>query len=212
MVFKRRDKRKTLRIISETIYPPGGWGRAVNYVYHRLRRLPDPPHRIARGIAAGIFVTCTPLFGFHIFAAAFLAWLIRGNIIASLLGTLFGNPITFPFIAAGCYSTGVWLLDRDDQQHLHGLPHRFAEASKELWHNIQSAFGPKIAHWDTLAAFYDTVFLPYLLGGTLIGLLAAFASYMAAHPIIDTYQRRRARLLQQRLQARLKADSRILAE
>ncbi|MEM8555187.1 MAG: DUF2062 domain-containing protein, partial [Pseudomonadota bacterium] len=79
MVFKRRDRRGFGRVVLDAVYPPGGWARAFNYVYHRLRRLPDPPHRIARGIAAGIFVTCSPFFGVHIFLAAILAWFVRGN-------------------------------------------------------------------------------------------------------------------------------------
>ena len=65
MVFKRRNPRTWLRTVAEVFYPRGGWRRAVSYVIHRLRRLPDPPHKIARGVAAGVFVCFTPFFGFH---------------------------------------------------------------------------------------------------------------------------------------------------
>ena len=99
-MFKRRETRSWLRAIAEFFYPRGGWRRAASYVGHRLRRLPDPPHRIARGIAAGVFVCFTPFFGLHFFMAAILAFLMQGNIVAALLATFFGNPLTFPFIAA----------------------------------------------------------------------------------------------------------------
>ena len=73
MVFKRRDKRTWWQAISDFVWPKGGWARAFHYVKHRLRRLPDPPHRIARGIFAGIFVTF-----FTVFRAALFAGRDRG--------------------------------------------------------------------------------------------------------------------------------------
>ena len=72
-MFKRRTPKSYLRMLADWVYPKGGWGRAISYVLHRLRRLPDPPHRIARGVAAGVFVCYTPFFGLHFFLAAFLA-------------------------------------------------------------------------------------------------------------------------------------------
>ncbi|MFV0473483.1 MAG: DUF2062 domain-containing protein, partial [Pikeienuella sp.] len=73
MVFKRRDRRSWLRIVGESFWPRGGWGRAALYVQHRIRRLPDKPQRIARGISCGVFVSFTPLYGLHFIAAFFVA-------------------------------------------------------------------------------------------------------------------------------------------
>ncbi|WP_330448804.1 DUF2062 domain-containing protein [Paracoccus marcusii] len=44
-------------------------------------------------------VNFTPLFGFHFLSAAAVAWIIRGNVLAALLATFVGNPVTLPFIA-----------------------------------------------------------------------------------------------------------------
>ena len=96
MVFRRRDRRPIKTIVSEFFLPRGGWSRAAQYVVHRLSRLPDPPHRIARGIFAGVFISFTPFFGFHFLGAAAIAWSLRGNILAALLATFFGNPLTTP--------------------------------------------------------------------------------------------------------------------
>ena len=104
MVFKRRTPRTWLQVIAEGFWPRGGWNRAVYYVVHRLRRLPDPPHRIARGIAAGVFVCFTPFFGFHFFLATLLAIIMQGNIFAALMATFVGNPLTFPF--------WIWIANR----------------------------------------------------------------------------------------------------
>jgi uncharacterized protein (DUF2062 family) len=50
-----------------------------------MKRLPDSPERIARGVWAGVFVTFTPLFGMHFIVAALLAKLMKGNILAALM-------------------------------------------------------------------------------------------------------------------------------
>ena len=119
MVFKRRDPRSYLRMIAEVFWPRGGWTRAFHYVKHRIRRLPDDPHRIARGVGAGVFVSFTPFFGLHFITAALSAKIVRGNILASLLGTFFGNPITFPIIAFFSMKLGKWMLGTrfDEAQH-----------------------------------------------------------------------------------------------
>ena len=92
MVFKRRDPKPFLRAVVEFFWPRGGWKRAANYVKHRLRRLPDPPERIARGIWAGVFTTFTPFYGLHFLFAGLLAFAMRGNIFAAMLATFFWQP------------------------------------------------------------------------------------------------------------------------
>ncbi|MDA0961670.1 MAG: DUF2062 domain-containing protein, partial [Proteobacteria bacterium] len=94
MVFKRRERRSVWRAGVEFLYPRGGWTRAFHYVKHRVRRLPDSPERIARGIWAGVFTTFTPFYGLHFIVAAIISRVMQGNILASLMATFFGNPLT----------------------------------------------------------------------------------------------------------------------
>ena len=79
--------------------PRKGWRRGYLYLGKRVQRLPDSPHRIALGFACGVMASFTPFFGFHFVIAAALAFITRGNILASAIGTFVGNPLTFPFIA-----------------------------------------------------------------------------------------------------------------
>jgi uncharacterized protein (DUF2062 family) len=74
MVFRRRDRPSFLDRAREFFYPRRGWGRAIEYVSHRVRRIPDTPHRIALGFACGVFASFSPLFGLHFLYAAGLAW------------------------------------------------------------------------------------------------------------------------------------------
>lgn len=109
-MFGRRETLSILRRVKELVWPSLGWRRAARYAGHRLSRLPGSPYRIAAGIASGAAVSFTPLIGFHFIAAALLALAVRGNVIASAIGTAVGNPWTFPFIWAWTFATGRWLL------------------------------------------------------------------------------------------------------
>ena len=106
LVFKRREKRGLPRALWEWIYPKGGWARAYSYIKHRLRRLPGTPEEIARGVAIGVFTSFTPFFGLHFFVAWVLALVLRANVLASLLGTFFGNPLTYIPIGATALGFG----------------------------------------------------------------------------------------------------------
>merc|ERR1711991_372119 len=98
MVFKRKKKLTIFKNLKSLFFPERGWRRAIEYISHRIRRLPDTPHRIALGLSFGVLASFSPLFGFHFLLGAFLAYLFSANVFASILGTFFGNPITFPFI------------------------------------------------------------------------------------------------------------------
>ena len=188
MVFRRRTPLNLLQKLRALVLPPGGWGRAFRYLRHRASRIPDAPHRIARGIACGVFASFTPLFGLHFFLAVFLAWVARGNVIAALIGTAAGNPLTFPFIA-------VLSIDLDSKPY--GVPMSqimtaFGQAGDEIFRNIRAIFGAEEMRWDRLERFFRGVFLPYLVGGLGPGLVAALASYWLSLPALNGYQKLRA--------------------
>lgn len=192
-MFKRRTKLSFWAWSKEQIYPRKGFIRAIKYFWHRLRRLPDPPHRVARGVFAGTFVNFPPIFGFQLLAAAGLAWALRGNILAALLGTFLSNPITTPIIAIVSLKLGHWMLGTPDGGSLTSVFAAFAGAGAELWHNVVALFTPQVAHWDGLLEFWRTIYLPYLVGSILPGLLASFALAWATVPLVHAYQTLRKR-------------------
>ena len=194
-MFKRRDKRGLLQIAQHWVYPPGGWRRGISYLTHRVRRLPDPPHRIARGLAAGVFVSFSPFFGLHLLLAALAAWVIRGNIVASLLATLIGNPVTFPFVAATALWTGEHVFSMESAVPLPKVLKAFSDAAGEVADNMVTLITGGDPGWSHLSAFFEGVFLPYLIGGTVSGLVAAVATHYLSLPLITAYQRRRAQTL-----------------
>lgn len=209
MVFKRRTKRSYARIVAESFYPRGGWTRAFHYVKHRVRRLPDSPQKIARGVFAGVFVSFTPLFGLHFISAMLIAKILRGNMLASLLATFFGNPLTFPIIGLTSMKLGHLILGTQfDESTQARLLNNFVEAGRDLKRNFKAIFTESEAHWGGLAQFYDQVFLPYLVGGIAPGIIAGLICYYVSEPVIAAYQKRRRKKLKERfekLKAKLKA-------
>jgi len=204
LVFKRRDKRPWYKAVADFFWPKGGWARGFHYIKHRLNRLPDPPDRIARGIFAGVFVTFSPLFGLHFLMAAIVAWVLRGNVVAALLATFFGNPLTFVPIAALSLNTGYYLLGMhhlSDSEVHRSLGGKFVDAGDDLWHNFKAIFTHEKSDWSHLAAFYDEVFLPYLIGGLIPGVLFGLAGYYLSLPLIKAYQNRRKGALKAKLAA-----------
>ncbi len=192
MVFKRRDRRGILRSVWEMIYPRGGWIRAYEYVKHRLRRLPGTPEAIARGLAMGVFISFTPLFGLHMIFAALLALVFRGSIIAALLGTFFGNPLTYVPIAAMSLGTGYAILGVPPRRAFaDNFGQKFWDAGADLWHNFLALFTPDKAQWGQLFKFWDDVFFPWLIGGILPGVVFAVIAYVLSVPLVRVYQNRR---------------------
>ncbi len=200
MVFKRRNRRPIWKVIVEALWPKGGWARAFSYVKHRVRRLPDPPHRIARGIFAGIFTTFTPFYGLHFFVAGLIAFVMRGNILAALLATFFGNPLTYVPIGLISLKTGHFLLGTEfDQRVEKSLIANFRDAGQDLFNNFMAIFTDKTANWSGLEQFWHEVFFPYLVGGIIPGLIAGTIAYYLSVPVISAYQNRRKGRLKKKL-------------
>jgi uncharacterized protein (DUF2062 family) len=180
-------------------------------VLHRLRRLPDSPHRICMGIACGAFVSFWPTFGLHFVLAALVAILLRANILAALLGTFFGNPLTFPIIAVTSMQLGSWILGYEVSMGFGQVMAATGRATSELMHNLWAPITGDSVHWGRLSVFFWRVFLPYTLGGSIVGLPCSAALYFLCMPLVLAYQRRRMARLQARFEA-ARARDRAQAE
>ncbi|WP_339778898.1 DUF2062 domain-containing protein [uncultured Thalassospira sp.] len=112
-MFQRRIKPSSFERIRSFLWPRAGWRRSSRYFAHRVARLPGTPYSIAAGFAIGAAVSFTPFIGFHFVLSALLSFILRANLVASLLGTIVGNPWTFPFIWLWLYHSGLWILGSD---------------------------------------------------------------------------------------------------
>lgn len=106
-MFKRRDPLPVHRKAIASVWPEMGWRRSGRYMMYRIGRLPGSGYAIAGGFAWGAAMSFTPFIGLHIVISALGAWLSRCSIVAAVLGTIIGNPWTFPFIWIWLYKSGV---------------------------------------------------------------------------------------------------------
>ncbi len=112
MLFRRRETESFLERMRVHLWPRRSWTRSSRYVVYRLRRLSDTPHAVALGFAIGVFTAVTPFLGTHMVVAALLAWIIGGSVVAALLGTFVGNPLTYPLFWYSTYEVGNLMLRR----------------------------------------------------------------------------------------------------
>ena len=155
-----------------------GWGRIFRYWTFKLKRLQGSPYAIACGFACGAAVSFTPFVGFHFIFAAMLAWVLRGNIIASAIGTAVGNPWTFPFIWAGIMWLGTWILGYERGQEL-----------------------PEELTISTIFEQPETVLLPMLVGGLPTGVVVWVLIYFPIRRVVGNYQHHRQARRLRRLRA-----------
>ena len=78
---------------------------------YKIIKIKDFPESVAIGIAWGVSVSFTPLLGFHLIICYLGTWLMRGNLIAATVGTIIGNPWTFPIIFYIDFKLGSYLLN-----------------------------------------------------------------------------------------------------
>lgn len=190
--------------LREQVYPSGGFVRATRYVMHRMSRLPDDPYRVARGVFAGCLVGFLPLPGLQFVAAWGAAKLMRGNILAALLGTFNTNPVTTPFFAVFAMSFGHWLLGVESALSARAIGDAFAVAGSDLWNNFLAIFGPRTAHWDGLIRFWNDIYVPYFIGALIPGVILSAIAYYLTVPLVKAYQKRRAAKAEDRAHRRVK--------
>nr|WP_280517678.1 DUF2062 domain-containing protein [Falsirhodobacter halotolerans] len=190
MTFRQRVRR--------TVWPQGGFRRAWSYLWHRVVRLPDEPQRVARGVFCGVFAAFGPyLFHDYVIAMA-LALLIRGNLFAAVVASFVQNPLTVPFLAVSGVGLGQHLLGLNDGLPAWQIVAFFGSAASELGHNVLALVTDREMRWLSLHIFFERIYLPYLLGGTILGLIAGTGAYVTVLSLVRAYRALRVARLRDR--------------
>lgn len=188
MLFRRRGKPTFAERLRTWAWPRVSWRRSARYVTKRTLRLAGTPHSIAVGAAVGAGAACTPLLGMHLALAIAAAWIIRGNLVAAGIGTMIGNPLTFPLLWGASYELGRLLLGeaergRSDASVLAVDPVEVVrrDLAGESWSRL----------WPMLE--------PIALGSIVIGAAVGCAIYLIVYKAVFAYQAaRRARFARRR--------------
>jgi hypothetical protein len=178
-MFRRRDPIPLWRRLRGWLWPDIGWRRLGIYLVKRVTRLPGTPHSIAAGLACGTALSFTPFIGLHAVLSVLLSFVVRGNYLAAVAGTLVGNPWTFPVIWVTTYQLGHFMLG--------STPSRVAP-EPEL-----------TSRWQEVRA----LIWPMTLGGVPLGALAGLTLYLPSVRLIAAYQEARRRRRERRRAERL---------
>jgi uncharacterized protein len=189
MLFKRRNPAGLVERLRVCAWPRRGFSRSARYVILRLKRLKSSPHRIAVGAAAGVFAVFTPFLGIQLILAGIVSWVLRGSIVASLLASFVGNPITYPLIWFATFNLGNALMGTEGSIGIMDLQDRAAL----LWNGLGRLSPERVG--VALEGLWP-LFKPMVIGSLPLGGLAAFATYMGVKKMIEASNaRKRQRLL-----------------
>ena len=196
-MFRRRTPLTKLSQIRSVIWPERGFRRLFAYLFQRVVRLPGTSASIAIGFASGVAASFLPFVGLHFLIAALLAILLRGNLLASAIGTFFGNPWTFLFIWVSDYRLGIWLL----RQGGHGDKYvglnfdQLTEIMTLFIHFFTFSGG---VEWKQLAGPFEQVFLPMTIGGTVLAISSWLVAFVLCYFGLVAWRAHRTKRLENR--------------
>ena len=144
----------------------------------RLSRIPGTPYSLAAGFCWGAFTSFLPFPGLHFVMAALIALATRSSVLAAAIGTIVGNPWTFPFIWVGTYKLGAWLDFGAEGVDFASRWGRAFEAG------IDGRFG-------TFLETAQPLLLAMTVGGAVLGAVAWGAFFVMLAPLVRAYQSRR---------------------
>ena len=203
-MFRRRTPLTKINQIRSFIWPERGFRRLFAYLFQRIVRMPGTSASIAAGIASGVAASFTPFVGLHLLIAALLAILFRGNVLASAIGTFFGNPWTFLFIWVSDYRLGLWLL----QQSGYGeqlVVLSFQQLTEVMTTVIKFFTFSTDVDWQQMTMSLEQVFLPMAIGGMVLAVVAWLVAFVLTFYSLEVWRAHRAKRM---AQASLAAKSR----
>ncbi|HDI60010.1 MAG TPA: DUF2062 domain-containing protein [Desulfobacteraceae bacterium] len=173
----------------------GGQAGLLKRAYERFVKLRGCPKEIARGFAVGLFIGFMPILGAQMLIAVPLAALFKSNKLAAAAGVWITNPVTAPVIYGLTYVLGSKLT---------GISGRLA-----------AGFAEPMTLMDVVAQA-PHVFWTLTIGGIVVGLPVAVASYYLSLAAVIRYRERiqqkiaagREKLIRRRRTKRKKSSKR----
>ena len=151
--------------------------RRIKLAYLRIIRMEDPPERIARGAAIGVFSGILPTFGAAALLALAIAFLLKANKPAAVLGSFIMNPVTSTFFWTGSVILGSVILGEDSGSILATI------REKSLLDGITRAW------------------VVFLMGNTIIAAIFTIAAYYLTKNAIVKHRIRKKKRKESRREA-----------
>lgn len=133
----------------------------------KVLTLNRPPRVIAMSSALGVLIGISPYVGTHTYLALLFSGWFNLPIYPLMIGAYITNPFTIPFIYGFTTKVGLIIMGRDDSFYFdwsHISLHSLWEAGK-------------------------TLFLPFIIGTHVIGLLLAILTYFIVYVLLKRYRK-----------------------
>ena len=153
--------------------------RTGRYWFLRIIRQRATPENLGRGMALGVFIGAMPIIPFQSVTVILLAFVLRTNKLAAWLATCYSNPLTMIPFYSFLFMVGKMFYPAG----------RLAFDASRLEMESMIAAG-----WD--------FFLVMLVGGLVVGVPAAAATYFVTVAAVRRFRRLKAERMLKRRQER----------
>jgi uncharacterized protein (DUF2062 family) len=139
--------------------------------FHAVFHVQDTPHRIALAFGMGVFIAFSPLLGIHTGLALGLAFLFRLSRVAILAGAWTNNPWTLApmYMAGTALGCGVLGVSPESLESIDWTLHGRAFYAA-LWEGVRP------------------LVVPFVVGNTLLGVIAGALSYVVVRSLLERRQ------------------------
>jgi hypothetical protein len=157
-----------------------------------LARQKDSPHKVALGMALGIFIGILPIMGIQMAVVTLFAIPLRGNLKAAIAGVWISNPITFIPMYWSYYVFGLL----------------FVPSRRITWDQFTDLI-TKTAVWDwadmtgsvqQMLNLGADILIPMWIGATILGFVFGIPTYFFTFRFVVKYRERRERRRQRKAQ------------
>ncbi len=161
-------------------------------MWRNVVSLHGSPREVALGAAIGMWLAFTPTWGIQMIIALILTSFLRASRPAALVMVWVTNFFTVAPIYAFCYWVGAWFWPAEDRQSMMDvydvIVKLVSSPAQGEWWEVWKAFS------TALETIGFKLFMPMMVGGIIVGAVAAVGTYPAVLWGVRRYRRARARL------------------
>ncbi len=167
------------------------WIRLRRFVVYRVLHIDDTPHRIAFGVAIGLFVALTPTIGLQMVIGAMLATALRANKVLPVALAWITNPVTVVPVFYFNWLVGHALLSGNLEQN-EMVRNTLITTVAEV-----GGFAGAMTHlfdwdfWEKLLTPLGTIVPELVVGSVAVGLVSGMLGYGLAYWGVTRYRRLR---------------------
>lgn len=182
------------------------WRRIRHFIVVKVLHADDSPHRIALGVAIGLFIAWTPTVGLQMLLALAAAAVLRANKIIPVALVWITNPVTLVPIYYVNWVIGRMIVPGDDNLRMNEAYIRLQALVKHSPNFFDLILEP--GTWKQIGTLIFEMGIELWIGSFALGMLLAIAGYFSTLHGVMYYRERRRQQREQR-QPRTSNDAAI---